>query len=326
MENNEKKVRIAVAGIGKMGQYHVNVISQISNAVLTGIYDIDVEKCKEVAAKFSTKTFRTFDELLQNSDAVVVAAPTHLHYELSLKALEAGKHVLVEKPVTEFIDQAQKLVAKAEEKSLILQVGHVERFNGAVQELKNVVSEPKLIEVRRLAPFNGRINDVGVVLDLMIHDLDIVINLVNSPIKKLEASGVSVFSEYEDIANALLEFENGTIATISASRATQEKIRTLAVSQKESYVFLNYTTQDVEIHRQSHSATNINKPKEGINYSQESSIEHMFVHRDNPLKLENSHFIDCILGATEPLVPVRNDVYTLEVTQKILKKIHDKQE
>ncbi|MBW5396676.1 Gfo/Idh/MocA family protein [Brachyspira pilosicoli] len=316
------KVNVSLIGVGRMGQFHLNVISQINSINLTGIYDADENHLNEVSNKYNINKFNSLDEAIDNSDAVIIASPTKYHFEIAKKALEKGKHVLVEKPMTETYAQAKELQEIVNKKNLILQVGHVERFNGAVQELHHIIEKPYLIEARRLAPFTPRITDVGVVFDIMIHDLDIVTSLVKKPVIRFAASGKRVRTNNEDIASALLEFEDETIATISASRITQEKIRTLAISTEDAYFILDYATQDITIHRQASSESKI-KTSIGINYTQESIIERVFIHRDNPLKLEDEHFANCILGKDKRFVSVENDVNTIKLTEDILKKIKE---
>ncbi|WP_295296442.1 Gfo/Idh/MocA family oxidoreductase [uncultured Brachyspira sp.] len=316
------KVNISLIGVGRMGQFHLNVISQINSINLTGIYDADENHLNEVSNKYNIDKFKSLDEAIDNSDAVIIASPTKFHFEIAKKALEKGKHVLVEKPMTETYAQAKELQEIVNKKNVILQVGHVERFNGAVQELHHIIEKPYLIEARRLAPFTPRITDVGVVFDIMIHDLDIVTSLVKKPVIRFSASGKRVRTNNEDIASALLEFEDETIATISASRITQEKIRTLAISTEDAYFILDYATQDITIHRQASSESKI-KTSIGINYTQESIIERVFIHRDNPLKLEDEHFANCILGKDKRFVSVENDVNTIKLTEDILKKIKE---
>jgi len=260
--------------------------------------------------------------LIQNVDAVVIAAPTFLHHTLSKLALTAGKHVLVEKPIAESVEQAKELVELAAKNKLILQVGHVERFNGAILELGKIVDTPMLIESRRLAPFNARIKDVGVVLDMMIHDIDIVLNLVNSDVVTVHAVGQKFVSEHEDVATVVLKFANGCVATIAASRNTQAKIRTLNITDKNAYIKLDFADQEIELHRQASSNTQMSL--ESIRYKQESIVEKIFVHKDNPLKQEHEHFVKCILGKDTPQVQGDNDIKTLEIAHKILKEISQK--
>ncbi len=317
-----EKVNISLIGIGRMGQFHLNVINQINSINLSGIYDSDEKHLNEISSKYNLNSFKSLDEAIDKCDAVIIASPTKFHFDIAKKSIQKGKHVLVEKPMTENFIQAEELETMVKEKNIIFQVGHVERFNGAVQELHHIIENPYLIEARRLAPFTPRITDVGVVFDIMIHDLDIVTSLVKKPLIRFSASGKRIKTNNEDIASALLEFEGNTIATISASRVTQEKIRTLAISSEEAHFILDYATQDITIHRQAASQSKI-KTSIGINYTQESIIERVFIHRDNPLKLEDEHFANCILGKDKKLVSIEDDVRTIKLTEGILNKIKE---
>lgn len=317
-----EKVRIGIIGTGHMGQYHVNVARQLNAGELVGIYDADPERAKQIGEKHNTKVFSQIDELLKEVDAVVIATPTFLHYSLAKQALEAGKHVLVEKPIAESVAQARELVGISQKNNLILQVGHVERFNGAVLELSKIITSPLLIESRRLSPYNPRIKDVGVVLDMMIHDIDIVLNLVKSPVATVSAKGISVVSDHEDIASVVISFENGCVANMNASRCTQAKIRTLNISEKESYVFLDFTDQEIELHRQASSNTLLGHGE--IKYRQESIVEKIFVHKDNPLKQEHEHFVNCILTPELKYIGGESDITTLDVAHRILEEIKKK--
>lgn len=317
-----EKVNISLIGVGRMGQFHLNVINQINSINLTGIYDADEKHLNEISRKYNLNSFVSLEEAIDKCDAVIIASPTKFHFDIAKKSVQKGKHVLVEKPMTENYTQAQELEEIVKEKNIIFQVGHVERFNGAVQELHRIIENPYLIEARRLAPFTPRITDVGVVFDIMIHDLDIVTSLVKKPLIRFSASGKRIKTKNEDIASALLEFEGNTIATINASRVTQEKIRTLAISTDKAHLILDYATQDITIHRQAASQSKI-KTSIGINYTQESIIERVFIHRDNPLKLEDEHFANCILGKDKKLVSIEDDVLTIKLTESILNKIKE---
>lgn len=317
-----EKVNISLIGIGRMGQFHLNVINQINSINLSGIYDSDEKHLNEISSKYNINKFGSLEEAIDKCDAVIIASPTKFHFDIAKKSIQKGKHVLVEKPMTENFIQAEELETMVKEKNIIFQVGHVERFNGAVQELHHIIENPYLIEARRLAPFTPRITDVGVVFDIMIHDLDIVTSLVKKHLIRFSASGKRIKTNNEDIASALLEFEGNTIATISASRVTQEKIRTLSISSEEAHFILDYATQDITIHRQAASQSKI-KTSIGINYTQESIIERVFIHRDNPLKLEDEHFANCILGKDKKLVSIEDDVRTIKLTEDILNKIKE---
>ena len=313
------KINLGIIGVGHMGQYHVNVARQLSDAKLVGIYDAEPARAKVISEKYETSFFSSISDLLKEADAVIIAAPTFLHHEISKQALQSGKHVLVEKPIAESVEQARELVNLSQKNNLILQVGHVERFNGAILELGKIVESPILIESRRLAPFNTRIRDVGVVLDMMIHDIDIVLNLVKSDVIELSAMGAKVVSNHEDIASVLLKFKNGCVASINASRNTQSKIRTLNITDKNSYITLDFTDQEIELHRQASSNTQMSSNE--IRYRQESIVEKIFVHKDNPLKQEHEHFLKCILKRESPQVDGETDIKTLEIAHKILEEI-----
>lgn len=317
----ENKIRLGLIGTGHMGQYHVNVAVGLPNEyAISGIFDANPSRRQEIADRFGVPGFETVEALLAESDAVVVAVPTAYHYAVARQALDAGKHVLVEKPMTTDVEHARELVTLAESKGLILQVGHVERFNGAVLELRRVVDKPLLIESRRLAPNSGRIMDVGVVMDLLIHDLDIIINLVGEEVKHVDAKGVCKTGAHEDIATAVLQFEGGCVATITASRLTQSKIRTLTITQESAYIVLDFATQDIDIHRQATSAYLMTR--EELKYRQESFVEKIFVHKDNPLRQEHLHFVKCVKGQTTPIVDGQSDIRTIEIASKILSQIH----
>jgi predicted dehydrogenase len=317
----DKKVRLGVIGTGHMGQYHVNVAKMLSDAELVGIYDASTERATQIAEKHKTKAFASEADLLKEVDAIIIAAPTFLHHKIAKQALTEKKHVLVEKPISQTVEEARELVKLANENKLVLQVGHVERFNGAVLELGKIAEHPLLIESRRLAPYNSRITDVGVVLDMMIHDIDIVLNLVKSDVVDVKAVGSSIVSKHEDVASVVIRFANGCVASLNASRASQAKIRTLNISQKDSYVFLDFTNQEIELHRQASSTTQLGSGE--IRYKQESIVEKIFVHKDNPLKQEHEHFISCIKGEVDPMVKGESDIKTLEVAYKILKQIQE---
>ena len=314
-------IRAGVVGIGHMGSYHVGVYSELFNVHLAGIADVDTQKAGTIAERYHTTPYKDYRDLFGKVDIVSIAVPTDLHYEVAKDFLEQRIHVLLEKPITKDIDQARDLFRIAKENDAVLHVGHVERFNGAVQELKKIVSNPIFIESRRLGPFVPRAKDDDVVLDLMIHDIDIILNLVNAEVQDVHARGVSVFSEHEDLANVQICFENGCIANITASRATQQKIRTMAITQKDAYVFLDFTDQDIHIHRQASSEHILTR--EELRYKQESFIERIFVHKENPLKLEIKHLIDCVLNHVnhkeENSHSMERELQSLEIALNIIR-------
>lgn len=313
---SRKKTKVGVVGVGHMGRYHAGVYAELFQTRLVGVADIDRKRGREIAERYNTRSYPDHRDLLGKVEAVSIAVPTRDHYPIARDFLEAGVHVLLEKPMTRDLSEARDLFRIAEEKGAALHIGHVERFNGAVQELKKVVQYPLLIESRRLGPYEPRVQDEGVVLDLVIHDLDIILNLVDSKVQVINAVGCSAFSPHEDLVNIQLLFENGCMANITASRATQHKIRTLAVTQKDSYIFLNYTDQDIHIHRNASSEHILTRQE--LRYKQESVVERIFVHKDNPLKLEILHLLDCATNGAGRLVPIDSELYSLEIALKIL--------
>jgi predicted dehydrogenase len=283
------RVRAGVVGAGHMGQYHILVYAELWDVDLVGVADIDGDRAARVARRYDTQAFADHRDLIGRVDVASVAVPTEQHFDVARDLLDAGVSVLVEKPMTPTLEAARELFAIARRAGAVLHVGHVERFNGAVQELRRIVDRPILIESRRLGPFVPRVQKDTVVMDLMIHDLDIVLGLVGSPPRRLAALGAPVQSEVADVANVQIWFESGTIASITASRATEEKIRTLAITQPDAYIVLDYTDQDLQIHRRAAQEYTLNR--ESIRYRQASFIEHLHVHKENPLKLEILHLI-----------------------------------
>ncbi len=316
-----KAIKVGVIGVGHMGKYHVKILSELDSIKLVGVADTSQKIRLQVAEEWGVQEFADYNKLLGKVDAVHIAVPTSYHYEVARIALAAGKHVLLEKPLAETVEQARELVALAEKQGAIFQVGHVERFNGAVQQLKKIILNPLCIITRRWGPNVGRITDAGVVMDLMIHDVDIIVNLIGDEIEHVKAVGVAVNGKHEDIATAELKFKQGTIATINASRMSQYKTRTLEIMQAGSFIFLDYANQDIQIHRQAAVAYMLTQ--EEIRYKQESFIEHIQVTKENPLKLEIEHFYDCIRKHVEPIVDNHHDIRSLEIVTNILHQIHN---
>jgi len=315
------KIRAAVVGAGHMGQYHVALYSEMNDVDLVGIVDASKERADEIASRYSTKGYTEYTELFDKIDVVTIAVPTSLHYEVAKPFLERGIHVLLEKPVANSLEEATELFEIAEKNNVHLQVGHVERFNGAVQEIKKVIKDPLMLEFRRVGPFTGRITDAGVVMDIMIHDIDIALNLIDSKVKSLKAVAGSAFTDMEDYASCQLLFENGCMANFISSRATQEKIRTMSLSQKDAYVFLDFNEQDIQIHRQ--ASSDYFMTKEELTYRQESLIERIFVHKGNPLKLEIEHFLDCAMKGAERHISAESELRSLKIALRVLEQIKE---
>ena len=244
-----RKIRVGVIGVGHLGRHHLRIYSELPEAELTGIYDTDLVKAKAKAEEFNTRHFENLNLLLEKTDAVSLVVPTSFHFSIGQAILKKGVNLLVEKPITETVDQAQRLISLAEEKNLTLQVGHIERFNPAFQAIRGMNLEPKFIESHRLAPFVPRGTDVAVILDLMVHDIDLILSLVKDKIRSIEAAGVPVVSESEDIANARITFEKGCVANITVSRISAKPMRKLRVFQKDTYISMDLLKKKVEIYR-----------------------------------------------------------------------------
>ena len=320
----EPRIRAAVVGTGHMGQYHVLALAELWGVELVGVVDVDRAKADAVAAQYGVRAFSSHHELEGRVDFATVAVPTERHFDVARDLLESGAHVLVEKPMTPTLEEAKELFRTARERNRVLHVGHVERFNGAVQELRKIVDGPILIESRRLGPFVPRVQNDSVVMDLMIHDIDIVLGLVSGEPRKMTAVGCSVHSGRTDVANVQIVFDGGTIASITASRATEEKIRTLAITQPDAYIVLDYSHQDIQIHRRAAQEYTLNR--ESIRYRQASFVEHLLVHKDNPLKLEIRHLISAARAADstgQADLPEADDLRSLAVALEIERMIRE---
>ena len=273
------KLRVGVVGSGHIGKFHARIYKELPGVELVYVADIDPERQK-VAQKLKAPFTHSYRELIGKVDAVSIAVPTSLHYQVAREFLEAGTHVLIEKPITAKIEEADHLIEIAEKKDLVLVSGHVERFNNAWLEVQKILKQPRFIEVHRLGPFQERAAKCGVVLDLMIHDIDIVLNLVRSPIAQMDAVGIKVLSEFEDLANARLRFQSGCVANITASRLTPEPQRKIRIFQDDAYISIDYGNQEVKIFT-----------KEGPQISH----RHIAVEKSTePLKRELIYFVDQI--------------------------------
>lgn len=299
-------IRIGIIGLGKMGGYHASVCLQLHALQVikfVGVSDLNEKNLAKITAPFITKT-NDYREWLDQVDAVIIAVPTDFHYPVAKECLLAGKHVLLEKPITKNIAEAEELLALAAKQNMTLHVGHVERFNGAVQELKKIIDKPLLIETHRMGPFAPRVEKDSVVLDLMIHDLDLILMLVDSKVKKIMALGEKIHTDSCDIVSVQVLFENGVIAHLTASRASQIKERTMTVHQKNEFIKLDFTTQDISIHRQMNTSVQIGSDQ--MKYKQEALTERLFVYKDNPLKLEVENFVKTIQTGNDTIDPEQN--------------------
>jgi len=288
------RVRVGVVGVGSLGQWHAKVYSQMAGAVLAGVYDVDPARAAKIAESYGSKTFETLDALAGQVDAVSIVVPTDKHHEVFLKLAGHGLHMLVEKPIAATMVQAGEMIRIARERNLVLQVGHVERFNPVMRFLEDHLTAPRFIEAIRLAPYPApraegppRGTEVSVVFDLMIHDLEIILHLVNSPIREIHAIGVPVLSPTEDIANVRLVFQNGCVANVTASRISQERMRKIRVFQSDTYVSLDYMNQAGQLCR---------KTAKGI------EVLAVPIEKGEPLAAELESFVQCVKTRREPVV------------------------
>tara|TARA_B100000676_G_scaffold289777_1_gene322618 strand:- start:515 stop:1558 length:1044 start_codon:yes stop_codon:yes gene_type:complete len=331
-------VKVAVLGVGGLGQHHARIYTEMEQAgdvEFVGLYDPNLERAREIAEKNGVRALESMEAALEQADGVSIVTPTVTHHELASKFLKAGCHVLVEKPITDEADQAAELVQLAQEKDRVLQVGHVERFNPVFDYLQSVAKEPRFIETHRLSPYPARSMDIGVVLDLMIHDLDIVLAFVDSPVKEVDGVGVPVLSASEDIANARLKFENGCVANLTVSRVSPERMRKIRVfsgGETTSYVSLDYQKQEGYIYRIAADGAEESSLWQKLLHAKDSAIVSEFggkkvvrepvpIAKDEPLKLELQHFVECVRERQTPKVSGEAGRQALEVALEITRQI-----
>jgi len=306
MPNPDSKVRAGVVGVGAIGQNHARVYASLESARLAAIYDTDPARAADFAARYGAVATTDLEEFASLVDAASVSTPTVTHRAIAELLLSRGVHCLVEKPIAASPEDAAALVAKAKEKDRLLQVGHIERFNPILRDLETRLTDPRFIEVHRLSPFPERSTDVGVVLDVMIHDLEIVLHLVKSPITHIDAVGVPVLTKREDIANARIRFASGCVANITASRVSPEKLRKIRVFQGDTYLSLDYQAQSGKIFR-----------RDGLQIVPEDVL----VEKDEPLKLELESFIHCVATGQRPRVSGAEAAAALDLAIEITRLI-----
>jgi len=322
-----KKLKVGVIGTGHLGKLHTKMFKSIDNCELVGIYDSIPEQAKAVSAEFSIQSTTSIEDLLKQVDAVSIAATTTAHFELAKKCFEFGVHVFIEKPITTTIKEAEELVEISEKKNLNLQVGHIERFNPALVSMEKYIDEPKFIQTDRLAQFNPRGTDVAVVLDLMIHDIDIILSLVKSDVVDVQANGVAVVSDHLDIANARLQFANGAVANVTASRISQKKLRKMRIFQKDSYIALDFVTGVAESYRlvapdAEVSPSLISFGEIGVGEKRKKLVYEQPEQKElNALQYELQLFVNSVLNKTKPVVSGIDGLRALKVAQIIIQKI-----
>ncbi len=319
---------VGVIGLGHLGSLHAKMLSTAEGAMLAAVYDLDGETARRVAGEYGTRAADSYDDLLDSVDALSIATPTSLHFEHAAEAIRRGKPVFLEKPITKTVEQARALNALAREHGVIIQVGHIERFNPAIVALDGYNISPLFVESHRLAQFNPRGTDVAVVLDLMIHDIDIILSLVRSEVESIDASGLAVVSDSADIANARIKFANGCVANITASRISQNRMRKMRLFQKNAYISIDFLQGLAEVFRLVDAGDSDITPTYMLGMIEEGKIKRNIVYEQppvpkdhNPLRHELQLFVSAVRNGTSPVVDGRAGQQALEVAEEIMRMI-----
>ena len=316
-------LKIGVFGVGHLGKFHLNNWKEIPGTELVGFYDPNDETAKEVTEKYQLPRFLDADELIDSCDVIDVVAPTNFHFELCEKAIKKGKHVFVEKPLANTMDEARQLVKLVKESGIKLQVGHVERFNPAFLAIKDMQLNPMFIEVHRLSQFNPRGTEVSVILDLMIHDIDIILSIVKSDVKNISASGVNVMTETPDIANVRIEFDNGCVANLTSSRISMKKMRKIRLFQKDTYIGIDFLNKKTEIIK-------LKEPQDANVFAFEIetpagrktiAVANPIIPEINAIKKELEEFKYSIINNTRTVVSEMDGLMAMDIAHQILEKI-----
>jgi predicted dehydrogenase len=299
-----ERIKVGVIGVGYLGKIHAEKYAHIPEAELVGVMDIDKARCREVAAQVSCRPFYHHRDLLEQVEAVSIAVPTTAHYSITKDCFAAGVDVLLEKPITATVHEAHELNALAKEKNAVFQIGHLERFNGALTAMNGVLTSPLLIESYRLSPFSGRGTDIDVILDLMIHDIDIILSILGPDIESVEAVGTPLCSPYIDVAHACIRFKDGCVAHISSSRIAREKVRKMVILQKDSHLSVDYLNQSLTITRRGEPES------EGLQMDE-------VVQKTDPLETQLKSFVRSVRERTPPVVSGEDGQRALEVALQI---------
>lgn len=328
-------IRVGVVGLGHIGKNHARIVSELSGTYFGAVLDADRGTAEQIAATYRTSPAASLEEFAEAIDAATIATPTPTHFEIAKFLLEKGKHVLIEKPITETTADARTLVEMAQKNRLVLQVGHVERFNPVLGTLEEWLNRPRFIESHRLSTYPNRSIEIGVVLDLMIHDVEIILHLVRSPVKHVDAVGVPVLSRGEDIANARLRFENGCVANITVSRVSTERMRKIRVFQEDAYLSLDYGKQEGYVVRLANSAEHESSfLQKLIAVAKDETIVTEFagkkivrqpvqVEKGEPLKRQIQSFVECARHGSEPKVSGHEATAALELALEITRQIEE---
>jgi len=322
--SSKPKIKCGVAGVGSLGQHHARIYASLPNVEFAGIYEASDERAKEICAKYNCRRFATMEELGEACDAISVVVPTDKHALVALPLLAKKCHLLIEKPITATLEEAEQVLAAAQANNCIVQVGHIEHFNPVMSFMEKHIDRPGYITAERLAPYTTRGTEVGVVLDLMIHDIGIVLALVKSPIRKIDSVGINVLSKTEDIANARIEFESGCVANLSASRMSLKKNREIRIFQDNAYLSLDFMNQKGHLVKKSDLIAYGVKLKIGLAKAGDASsipVEDIPIEKDEPLKLELQHFTESVAELKQPKVGGKLAMTALEVAIQITEQI-----
>ena len=319
-------LKIGVLGAGHLGKIHIKLIQQIEAFELIGFYDPNQEAAKKVEEEFGIKSYSEIENLIENVDVVDIVTPTLSHYDCAVKAVRQSKHIFIEKPITNTVEEARKLIDFAEEADVKVQVGHVERFNPAFTATQQFIKNPMFIETHRLAQFNPRGTDVSVVLDLMIHDLDIILSIVKSNVRRISASGVAVVSDTPDIANARIEFDNGCVANLTTSRISLKNMRKTRIFQKDAYLSIDFLEKESEVVRLSNVEGEIDPLSVTIDLPDGKGQKLIYFEKpdvkdNNAIKDELTAFAEAINNNTTPPVTIHDGYHALDVAYRIIEKL-----
>lgn len=324
-----EKLKIGIIGTGHLGKLHLKMLKQMGNAEVVGVYDVNPEQAKAAAEEYNVIPTEFIETLLHNCDAVSIAVSTTAHHKIAMQCLNAGKHIFIEKPITATIPEGEELVKCAKQKGVFIQVGHIERFNPALLSVENYIQDPMFIQSDRLAQFNPRGADVAVVLDLMIHDIDIILSLVNSEVDHVDANGVAVVSDSIDIANARIQFVNGAVANVTASRISQKKMRKMRLFQRDNYISLDFNTGTSEVYRlipveDEPKGPSISFGEIGMGDKKKKVIyEQPEIKEVNALSYELQLFVNSVLENKRPVVTGEDGLKALKVAEIIINKIKE---
>ena len=328
MNKTIKKINIGVIGVGHLGEHHVKHLKSIDSFKLIGIHDINEKRAKSIGAKYGIPLYNNINELIEACDSISLVTPTETHFDIAYRCIKAKKHIFIEKPIAKSVNDAEKLLKLGNDKNVIIQVGHIERFNPALIPLNNYTLKPKYIEIQRLAPYNIRGTDVPVVLDKMIHDLDILLFLVNSDIETIYANGISILTDSIDIANSRIQFKNGTIANVTSSRVAQDDVRKIKIFQQDLYITIDLLIGLTEVYRiVEKNEKNIIAIKD-VNFDYHGKKKHIIYEKPkilsfDALKAELENFADSINGISKPMVDGAAAKNALELAIKIDQMIRE---